>query len=82
MRYSALKIFTEALTGNKGWKPVWRDPDPKPEYDVVIVGGRGPKSRGRDWDEKRENRGVPFLQPYNSVSDSATVVLPLGRDGS
>tara|TARA_B100001146_G_scaffold174058_1_gene155109 strand:- start:173 stop:1423 length:1251 start_codon:yes stop_codon:yes gene_type:complete len=41
MRYSALKIFTEALTGNKGWKPVWRDPDPKPEYDVVIVGGGG-----------------------------------------
>jgi len=41
MRYSALKIFTEALTGNKGWKPVWRDPVPKPEYDVVIVGGGG-----------------------------------------
>ena len=41
MRYSALKIFTEALTGNKGWKPVWRDPDPKPEYDVVVVGGGG-----------------------------------------
>ena len=41
MRYSALKIITEALTGNKGWKPVWRDPDPKPEYDVVIIGGGG-----------------------------------------
>ena len=41
MRYSALKIFTEALTGNKGWKPVWRDPDPKPEYDDVIIGGGG-----------------------------------------
>ena len=41
MRYSALKIITEALTGNRGWKPVWRDPDPKPEYDVVIIGGGG-----------------------------------------
>lgn len=41
MRYSALKIITEALTGNKGWKPVWRDPDPKPEYDVVVIGGGG-----------------------------------------
>ena len=41
MRYSALKIITEALTGNKGWKPVWRDPVPKPEYDVVIIGGGG-----------------------------------------
>ncbi len=41
MRYSAFKIFREGLTGNKGWKPVWREPDPKPEYDIVIVGGGG-----------------------------------------
>ena len=41
MRYSALKILKEGLTGNKGWKPVWREPDPKPEYDVIIVGGGG-----------------------------------------
>ena len=30
-----------ALTGHKNWKPAWRKPDPKPEYDVVIVGGGG-----------------------------------------
>lgn len=41
MRYSAFKIFAEALTGNKGWKPVWRDSEPKAEYDAVIVGGGG-----------------------------------------
>jgi len=41
MKYSALKILTQALTGNKGWKPVWREPEPKPEYDVIIVGGGG-----------------------------------------
>ena len=41
MKYSALKIFTQALTGNKGWKPAWRDPEPKSEYDVIIVGGGG-----------------------------------------
>ena len=41
MRYSALKILKEGLTGNKKWKPVWREPDPKPEYDIVIVGGGG-----------------------------------------
>ena len=41
MRYSAWKIFKEGLTGNKGWKPVWREPDPKPAYDVIIVGGGG-----------------------------------------
>lgn len=41
MRYSALKIFTQAVTGNKGWKPVWREREPKPEYDIIIVGGGG-----------------------------------------
>ncbi|MBT8413375.1 MAG: sarcosine oxidase subunit beta family protein [Boseongicola sp.] len=41
MRYNALKILKEGLTGNKGWTPVWREPDPKPEYDIVIVGGGG-----------------------------------------
>ncbi len=41
MRYSAFKILKEALTGNRGWKPVWRHPEPNPEYDIIIVGGGG-----------------------------------------
>lgn len=41
MHYSALQLLKQAFTGNKGWKPVWRDPEPKPEYDIVIVGGGG-----------------------------------------
>ncbi len=41
MHYSAWKIFREGLRGNRGWTPVWREPEPKPEYDVVIVGGGG-----------------------------------------
>ena len=41
MRYSGFKVIREGLFGNRGWKPVWRDPEPKPEYDVVIIGGGG-----------------------------------------
>ena len=41
MGYSALKILKEGLFGQKGWKPVWRNPEPKPEYDVIIIGGGG-----------------------------------------
>ena len=41
MRYSGLKVFTEGLLGNRGWKPVWRDPAPKASYDAVIIGGGG-----------------------------------------
>ena len=41
MHYSGWKVLWEGLTGNKGWKPVWREPDPKADYDIVIVGGGG-----------------------------------------
>ncbi len=39
--YSAFSLFREALSGHKGWERVWRDPEPKPEYDVIVVGGGG-----------------------------------------
>jgi methylglutamate dehydrogenase subunit A len=41
MRYSGLKVITEGLFGNKGWTPAWRNPDPKPAYDAIIIGGGG-----------------------------------------
>ncbi len=41
MRNSAFQVFKQALQGDVGWKPVWRSPDPKPEYDFIIVGGGG-----------------------------------------
>jgi len=41
VRYSALRLLKEGLTGNKGWTPLWRSPEPKPEYDAVIIGGGG-----------------------------------------
>ena len=41
MRYSAWSILSNALKGHKHWPAAWRDPDPKPSYDVVIVGGGG-----------------------------------------
>ena len=41
MRFSGLRILKEGLTGNKGWTPHWRDPAPKDEYDIIIIGGGG-----------------------------------------
>lgn len=41
MRYSGFKVIKEALTGHKGWTPVWREPKPQPHYDIVIIGGGG-----------------------------------------
>ena len=41
VRYSVFNIIRNGLTGNRGWKPVWRYPEPKKAYDVVIIGGGG-----------------------------------------
>ncbi|WP_370313666.1 sarcosine oxidase subunit beta family protein [Sagittula sp.] len=41
MGFSGWRILKEGLTGNRGWRPHWRAPDPKPEYDIVIIGGGG-----------------------------------------
>jgi sarcosine oxidase subunit beta len=40
-RYSAWRVLKEGLGGQRGWDPAWRSPEPKPRYDVVIVGGGG-----------------------------------------
>ena len=41
MHYSGFRLLGEALRGNTGWKPAWRDPTPKKSYDVIIIGGGG-----------------------------------------
>jgi len=37
-RYNAWNVFKNGLSGQRGWDRAWRDPEPKEEYDVVIVG--------------------------------------------
>lgn len=41
MRFSGWQVLRQGLSGNKGWTPQWRNPDPKTEYDIVIIGGGG-----------------------------------------
>ena len=41
MRFSGLRVFKEGSTGNRGWAPHWRDPAPKSDYDIFIIGGGG-----------------------------------------
>lgn len=39
--YSIGRVVAEAVRGQRGWAPAWRDAAPQPQYDVVIVGGGG-----------------------------------------
>jgi sarcosine oxidase subunit beta len=41
MRYSAFALIVKAMDGHASWPRAWRDADPRPFYDVVIVGAGG-----------------------------------------
>ncbi|MCO6386503.1 sarcosine oxidase subunit beta [Aliihoeflea sp. 40Bstr573] len=40
-KYSVFAIAREALRGHKGWEEQWSSPEPRSEYDVIIVGAGG-----------------------------------------
>ncbi len=40
-RYSIFSLARNALTGHRNWQQVWRSPEPKSQYDVVIIGAGG-----------------------------------------
>ncbi|MEL6436982.1 MAG: sarcosine oxidase subunit beta [Pseudomonadota bacterium] len=40
-RYSGFAIAREAMRNHIGWEKQWSDPEPKSDYDVVIVGAGG-----------------------------------------
>ncbi|PWJ77652.1 N-methylglutamate dehydrogenase subunit A precursor [Pseudaminobacter salicylatoxidans] len=39
--YSVFSLLRNAFSGSPDWKPAWRKPDPKPSYDVIVIGGGG-----------------------------------------
>jgi len=39
--YSALQLLKNAIGGHRFWKPIWRTPEPRKSYDVVIIGAGG-----------------------------------------
>ena len=41
MKYSVFSLLKNTLSGHTKWQPAWREPEPRKEYDVVIVGGGG-----------------------------------------
>jgi len=41
MRFSGWQVLRQGLSGNQRWPAQWRNPDPKPEYDIILIGGGG-----------------------------------------
>ncbi len=41
MRFSVASLIKNAFSAQKDWPEQWRSPEPKPAYDVVIIGAGG-----------------------------------------
>lgn len=41
MQYSISSLVKQAFQGHRGWPQSWRHPEPKQQYDAIIIGGGG-----------------------------------------
>ncbi|MFK7870548.1 MAG: hypothetical protein AB8B58_15075 [Roseobacter sp.] len=63
--YSAFNILREGLRGHAGWSAAWRSPDPKPAYDILVIGGG---NTGRDTTVIRSNYFYPESTVFYDLS--------------
>ncbi len=40
-KYSIFSLARNAVTYHENWREAWRSPDPRKEYDVIVIGGGG-----------------------------------------
>ena len=40
-KYSIFSLIKNSFSYHENWQKAWRDPEPKKQYDIVIVGGGG-----------------------------------------
>ena len=40
-KYSIFSLIKNAFSNHENWDVAWRDPEPKKEYDAIIIGGGG-----------------------------------------
>ena len=40
-KYSIISLIKNSFSYHENWQKAWGDPEPKKEYDIVIIGGGG-----------------------------------------
>ena len=76
MRYSIWSLINQALTGNRNWTPVWREPEPKSHYDIVIVGGGGHGLATAFYLASRYDMGALTLKPRDRIAPAVDLPIP------
>ena len=40
-KYSIFTLIKNSFSNNENWQKMWKSPEPKKTYDVIVVGGGG-----------------------------------------
>ena len=61
-KYSVFSLIKNALSQHENWQQAWGNPEPKKEYDAIIVGGGGPGLATAYYLAKKHNlKNIDFL---------------------
>ncbi len=87
-RYSIFSLVRNALSYHERWEAAWRSPEPKPDYDVVIVGGGGHglatayylAKRARHHQCRGAREGLARRRQHRAQHHDRALQLPVGRE--
>ena len=65
-KYSIFSLIKNAFSQHENWKQAWGNPEPKKEYEAVIVGGGGHGLATAYYLAKKHNmKNIAVLENYN-----------------
>ena len=84
-KYSVAAIVREAFRYHTGWERAWRSPEPKKEYDVIIIGagGHGLATAyylGKNYGIKNDSSIIEFLENKDLSNMTLTLEVYSGLE--
>ncbi len=72
-KYSIFSLVRNAISYHENWAAAWRSPEPKQEYDALIIG------RGQPVTATADDQGVVFLLRLRAAPGGGPVFMITDR---